>query len=154
MAKDYDPGIEVSHVKSGNGYKSWYVTVPVGKTSSTAIVKHYDTNEFVLDIADFFPGDAGRTVYQMVGDLAHNTGGVFIGDPNGLSDIAQVRRTEAMISSALRWDSTDHLEPHKLQLNPEVGDVSGFKWKKGDTDFNLGEMLRVSSENVYKKVPR
>ena len=28
-----------------------------------------------------------------------------------------------------------------------------MKWKKGDTDFNIGEMIRVASKNTLKNVP-
>ncbi len=113
----------------------------------------YATDKQVwIDITGLQEGDGGRTIYQMIGDWAHNTGRVFIGDPNGLSDAAQLRRTDQMISSALRWGTTDHLLPHELQLNPSSEAATPFKWRDGDTDYNLGEMLRASAESVLKPV--
>lgn len=113
----------------------------------------YATDKQVwIDITGLQEGDGGRTIYQMIGDWAHNTGRVFIGDPNGLSDAAQLRRTDQMISSALRWGTTDHLLPHELQLNPSNEAATPFKWRDGDTAYNLEEMLRANAESVLKPI--
>ena len=153
VAADFDPKIEVVKGKGGHNYQEWLVTSHGDNASSTASVKQFEDKSVVLDISEFFPGDAGRTIYQIVGDFAHNSGQVFVGDPNGLSEIAQLRRTENMISSALRWGTTDHLAPHEYQLKPLAQGVKGFEWKAGDTEFNLGQMLLVSSANTRNFIP-
>jgi hypothetical protein len=106
-----------------------------------------------VDISGFDPGEGGDRVYQAVGDWAHNNRYVFIGDPAGLSPIAQVRRTEQMISSALKWGTTDHLRPHPKQIRPETEGVSGFSWKEGDTANNIRQMARASYETIRNLVP-
>jgi len=57
----------------------------------------------------------GARVYQAVADWAHNNDYIFIGDPAGLSPVAQIRRTEQMMSSALKWGTARHLAPHAFQ---------------------------------------
>lgn len=57
----------------------------------------------------------GAYAYQMAFTWAHNNGKRMVPDPAGLTVINRLRRTEAMISSALRHGTTKHLEPHVEQ---------------------------------------
>ncbi len=90
-------------------------------------------------------GGGGAKVYQIAATFAHNTGRIFIGDPAGLSDEALRRRTEQMLSSALKFGTTEHLAPHPRQT---VGDkalgVPPLKWVYGDDLGNIRRMVEVN----------
>lgn len=155
IAGDYDPAIKIELRKENKNQRQWVISVPTSKGFQKATVtegKGRDKTVY-LDISEFSTGSGGRTVYQMIGDYAHNTGKVFIGDPNGLSAIAQIRRTENMLSSALRWGTTDHLQPHELQLKPDSSKVTPLQWKVGNTEFNIDQMLRASMGNLLNQIP-
>lgn len=53
-------------------------------------------------------------------EYALNARKVFIGDPAGLSDDALIRRTDLMLSIALKHRSTDHIAPHPRQLDGDA----------------------------------
>lgn len=110
-----------------------------------------------IDISGFSEGGQGEIVYQRVADWAHNNRYVFIGDPRGLSKTAQIRRTEQMLSSALKWGTTKHLEPHPLQVKPEVEGVAPLTWEEPTTpekdQQNIVEMARVSYDTWRTLVP-
>ena len=94
-----------------------------------------------VNVAEMREGQAGAVVYQAVATWAYNTGRVFIGDPDGLPDKAVVRRTEHMLSSALRHGTTRHLRPAAEQAMP---------WKAGD---DLGNMLALVEHANDARVP-
>jgi len=68
-------------------------------------------SEVWVNFTDVGEGSGGSALYAAVADYAYNTGRVFIGDPEGLSDIALRRRTEAMLSSALKRDAAPGATP-------------------------------------------
>ncbi|WP_426106341.1 PLxRFG domain-containing protein [Massilia sp. TSP1-1-2] len=110
-----------------------------------------------LDISNWKEGRMGARIYQAVATFAHNTGYTFIGDPSGLSDKALYRRTEQMISSALRHGTTAHLAPHALQteaVSTMAGqDLRPIKWQAGEHASNLREMLVSSYTNILQVFP-
>lgn len=107
-----------------------------------------------IDVSDLSSGEDGKRIYNAVANYAFNTGRVFIGDPAGLSDIALTRRLENMISSALKFGTTDHLWPHQRQVDgSEFLGVSGVRWKDGDVAHNLREMINASYEATVKQFP-
>jgi hypothetical protein len=120
----------------------------------------YETADTVwLDVSTMTSGESGGSeVYQAVADYAFNTDKVFIGDPEGLSDIAVVRRTENMVSSALRHGTATHLQPHFTQVegvDQEGGrlqNVATMPWTRNDGD-NLETLLVTSYNNVLKHFP-
>ncbi len=57
----------------------------------------------------------GARAYQIAFAWAHNNGKTMRPDPAGLTKINRLRRSEAMISSAMRYGTTKHLEPHQDQ---------------------------------------
>lgn len=141
IAADYDPAFKVRLLEDTKQKRQWVIDVPSKKGRTPVFVTEGKgkNKAIYIDISNFEPGEGGRTIYQMIGDYAHNTGKVFIGDPNGLSAIAQIRRTENMLSSALRWGTTDHLQPHELQLKPDSSKVIPLQWKVGNTGFNIDQ---------------
>lgn len=57
-----------------------------------------------------------------------------------------------MISSALKFGTTDHLWPHSEQLNARAG-VPAIKWKDGDFAGNLEGMVKASAGFVEQQFP-
>lgn len=110
--------------------------------------------EIWLDVSRLSEGDAGNAVYAAVADYAYNTGQVFIGDPAGLSDIALRRRSDAMLSSALKHGTTRHLAPHPRQVegNQALG-VPPLQWRDGDDLGNIQAMIDVTVESLAHFVP-
>ncbi|MDO8983009.1 PLxRFG domain-containing protein [Cypionkella sp.] len=107
-----------------------------------------------MDVSNMTEGGAGSAVYSAVADYAYNSGQVFIGDPEGLSDIALRRRTEAMLSSALKHGTTKHLEPHERQIKGDAAlGVTPLVWTDGDTVGNVESLIDVSVENLIHHVP-
>ncbi|NIA00575.1 PLxRFG domain-containing protein, partial [Massilia sp. CCM 8734] len=135
--------------------RAWHITSPSGEQAS--VYRNNRNKEIWLDISNWKEGRTGSGVYQAVATLAHNTGHVFIGDPAGLSDKALYRRTEHMISSALRHGTTKHLAPHARQVEATGtaggADVRPIDWQVGDDAHNLQEMLVSSYTNILHLFP-
>jgi hypothetical protein len=102
-----------------------------------------------LDISHSSPGLIGSRIYQAIADSAFNRRWVFKGDPQGLSQVALVRRTENMLSSAIRHGTTDHLEPHDYQLSGDAAlGVPPLRWRSGDTLANVQALIETSVANL------
>ncbi|MBX9607280.1 MAG: hypothetical protein K2Y51_13730 [Gammaproteobacteria bacterium] len=142
----------VGNSKSVGDVDAYFVlTLEQGKGG--AVFRHYKNGTLELDVSDLKTGEAGSMLYQIAGDYAHNNGLVFVGDRHGLSAVAQIRRTDNMLSSAVRWGTTKHLLPHALQRHPEVKGVPPLVWRKGNDPHNLREMARVQFETMVRLVP-
>ena len=141
---------------SGYGQTAYEITgrTKSGETIGPAVVTVDSTDGTVqLDIAAFKAGQRGNAVYQAVGDFAHNNGLVFIGDTGGLSPLAQVRRAENMLSSALRWGTTRHLGGHELMEDSQVAGVVPLDWKPGDDEHNIRRLITVTRTNTRALAP-
>ena len=123
-----------------------------GKATTTEFKVYQNKDAVWIDVSRLSEGNDGKRVYNAVANYAYNTGKVFIGDPDGLSKPAQSRRLENMISSALKFGTTDHLWPHDEQLSARAG-VPAIKWKDGDFAGNLESMIRASYEATLKQFP-
>lgn len=90
-------------------------------------------NEVWIDVSRSMPGYRTSAIYHGVANYAYNTGMVFVGDPNGLTEDSVIRRTSAMLSSALRFGTTSHFEAAKEQIKgfPEKG-IEPLNWKGDD----------------------
>ncbi|AEY69616.1 putative DNA methylase [Erwinia phage PEp14] len=126
-----------------------------GVTGRGRDINIYQTPEEVwFDVSNVNEGEGGAGIYQAVAEYALNTGRKFVGDPDGLSDIALRRRTEAMLSSALKHGTTDHLEPHERQLKGDKAlGVPALRWKEGDFAFNIRSLIDTSLANIKAAVP-
>lgn len=104
-----------------------------------------DVDDVWIDVSKLKPGGGGALVYAIAGDFAHNTERVFIGDPVDVSAAAMSRRPEAMLSSALRWGTTEHLAPHPKQVagNKALG-VPPLKWVQGDDLDNIRRLIDLN----------
>jgi hypothetical protein len=123
-------------------------------------VKHTDPYVSILPGS----GKNGRAMYQMAMMWAHNNGKTLAPDHAGITMINRLRRTEAMISSALRFKTTKHLEPHHHQfvgllptemyarLEDEHGAPSDInEFKEGGKNHDI-ELALLDLKNKYWKV--
>lgn len=93
----------------------------------------------------------GSRIYSAVGNYAFNNNKVFVGDPAGLSDVALFRRTENMLSLGLKFGTTRFMRPHRKQVNNNL--TAGLKWKEGDDDHNMKQLMMVSYNNIKTFMP-
>ncbi len=150
IAADIDPSIKVEDVSWSEKARSvrhkWEIVMPDGRK---AFVTERTDGRIVLNAARLKAGvSRGNALYNIASTYAHNNGRIFIGDPLGLSEDALYRRLENMISSSLRFGTTDHLQPH-----PDQANKLKIQWKNGNFDWNLEQMLQASYNSVIKFVP-
>ncbi|MDQ6991485.1 MAG: LPD38 domain-containing protein [Mariprofundaceae bacterium] len=150
----------VEYTGTQNVDKSWKVTMKatVKGEDATATAGVYQNGKYVwINAISLKEGvSGGSKLYHAVATYAHNNGLVFRGDPAGLKPVAHYRRLENMLSSALRFGTTDHIQPHAKQLkglNEGGWKLSPLKWVTGDTDANIQAMLDLSAEYVYAAIP-
>ena len=154
ILRDIEPGytaaesVEMGRANVEPADTAWNIRTPDGNE-----VQVYQKGKTVwIDVSNLKQGQAGSRIYNAVANYAHNTGKVFVGDPAGFSEVAQKRRAEQMLSSALKFGTTDHMQPHPKQLegNQELG-IPKLNWKVGDTAHNIRELARVTSEVTTKE---
>ncbi|MEN9926072.1 MAG: hypothetical protein RL268_2198, partial [Pseudomonadota bacterium] len=110
--------------------------------------------EVWIDVSRLSSGDGGSAIYAAVSDYALNTDRIFIGDPAGLSSAALVRRTDAMLSSALKHGTTRHLAPHQAQIDGDAdAGVPPLAWTAGKDADNIRSLIDVSVSSLMSRVP-
>ncbi len=131
------------------GFVSTTFESPDGKK----VMVHERDDKVWIDVANLVSGDRGSAIYAAVGNYAENSGKTFVGDPNGLSETAVIRRTNAMLSLAVRFGFTDFMEPAAEQLAgiPEKG-VPPLKWGTDAVD-NLNSLIDTVVSTVEHYVP-
>jgi hypothetical protein len=167
IAQDIDPGYRVerlgpSMTKEYKADRAWEVYVPDSQSRRGIILTN--AKDVWVDLQYLHEGkDNGNRIYAMAMAYAHNNGKKFIGDPHGLSRPAFYRRTESMLSSALKYGTTKHLAPHVAQEIP--GDYytghdqpwaqkqAKLDWKDGDDVHNIKELVYTSYRNAMLNVP-
>lgn len=104
-----------------------------------------DKEDVWIDVSLLSSGQDGARIYNIASTYAHNTGRIFIGDPAGLSDDALIRRPEQMLSSALKFGTTEHLAPHPRQITGDdrLG-VPSLQWVYGDHIGNIKRLIDVN----------
>lgn len=165
IAKEIDPAMRVRDESSlipaserKRIAKTWAVEMPDGKP---ATITENPKGEIWIDASKLGKGVSGGTkLYAMVSSYAAANGKTFIGDPDGLSEAALIRRTENMVSAALRDGTTRHLMPHERQMDPdgyrqsELNQyIRPINWIPGDDANNLEELLLSSYHNVKSLAP-
>jgi hypothetical protein len=130
--------------------EAWRITTPEGKEATV----YQDGHKVWLDVSRLEKGQDGSRIYNAVANYAHNTKRQLVPDPAGVSRVALKRRSEAMLSSALKFGTTDHLVPHEHQVNgrPDIG-LPALNWKAGDTAHNIHELARVTSASAEREYP-
>lgn len=168
IAQQIDPGMSVHDAtnlvspgkrRAESIVQMWMVSMPDGKAATVTENKRGD---IWIDASSLEKGQSGGSkLYAAVASYAAANGKVFIGDPAGLSEAALVRRTEQMLSSAIKEGTTRHLMPHPRQMDPAGYDANSkvnehirpINWVPGDDTNNLHELLQSSYHNVRKLVP-
>lgn len=134
IANDINPDIEVKVARDG---RNWTIIMEDG---SRAFVKTDSDDKIYVDASNLEAGKSrGSELYSIIGTYAHNNVLVFKGDPDGLSKMAMIRRTEQMLSSALKYGTTRHLEPHELQ---------DIEWRDNDDAGNMERLIEKSYRNA------
>lgn len=107
-----------------------------------------------VDVSDLEKGEGGSAIYAAVSDYAMNAGKVFVGDPEGLSAAALRRRTDNMLSTALKHGTTRHIAPHEYQVTGDTRlGVPPLRWTEGDDLANLAALIEVSTANLISHIP-
>lgn len=105
-----------------------------------------DAEDVWIDVSQLKGKGDGAMVYNIAANFAHNTGRIFIGDPNGVSADAMRRRPVHMLSSALKFGTTRHLAPHPDQVRGSKKDgIPPLQWVYGD---DLGNIRRLIDLNI------
>ncbi len=158
IARETDSGIEISAPYEPHPQERaegvgavWEVHMPDGQH---AWIRLLDGDRLVLDASELAPGhSAGNKLYHIVANYAWNMEMKFIGDPTGFSDDALYRRTENMLSSALKFQTTRHLEPHPRQLDPDIEGAYPLRWDEGNDRANVAHLVETSYKNILHAVP-
>lgn len=91
--------------------------------------------------------------YQIAFAWAHNNGKVMRPDPAGLTVINRLRRTMAMLSSAYRFGTTEHMEPHQDQYIALTEQAQKSKKEPEDTTSSnpaVNSQLGALKANMWK----
>ena len=106
-----------------------------------------------IDVSRLDEGERGSMVYAAILNYAHNTRRTLIGDPAGLSEAAIVRRTSAMLSSALRFGTTRHLAPADEQRTGIAArGIASLVWP-GDHAANTTALIDTFLANIHGQFP-
>lgn len=109
---------------------------------------------------DASPGRSGASmgsaVYAALFQYALNDGKVMMGDPNGLSPEALLRRTEHMLSAALKHGTTRMMAPHPRQVDPSQPQWDSgpqawahpLRWEPGNDEANLRALIETTYHNA------
>lgn len=117
-----------------------------------------DDGKVWIDVSDVEQGGGGQAIYAAVANYAYNAGKVFGGDPAGLSKSAIFRRTSNMLSSALRFGTTRHLDAAKEQIDGDMDNgIEPLNWHGSDIDkvealvhsFTTTSLRRAPELNEY-----
>ncbi|AOS80267.1 hypothetical protein Q5W_15460 [Hydrogenophaga sp. PBC] len=132
------------------GTESWVVSTSDGRLGTIT----RDGNEVYINVSAVGEGGGGSAIYDLVANYALNNGLVFIGDPNGVSEAAMRRRLENMLSSAVKYGTTDHIAPHPDQLlGNTVQGIAPLKWTPGDTLGNIRSLVEASLATTEAAAP-
>lgn len=169
IAKDMNTQFRVepfgkSQTKLDGAEKAWEVFMPNYKYRSAVIYEK--GNEVWINVARLQSGEnQGNEIYSLAAAYAYNNDKVFIGDPLGLTDKAFYRRAENMLSSALKYGTTKHIEPHVAQTDPDLyysfdektkdfgESVRKINWKKGDDAHNIKELIYTVYHGAITNIP-
>lgn len=112
-----------------------------------------DNGEVFIDVSNFAKGEFGQAVYAAVGNYAFNANKKFIADPAGLTADSLIRRTSNMLSLALRFGTTKHLDaaPQQIVGDPKNG-VEPLDWS-GDDLAKTQALIHTFITTLHNKLP-
>ena len=102
-------------------------------------IANIDSQNPMFDAENASPN--GAELYQIALAWVHNNN-LTLADPGYLTPINEARQTSAFLSSALRFNTTDHLTPTASQ------GLTG--WREGDTEHNIALMALKELEWMDK----
>ena len=146
IAKDKDPAIKVERESitqmDGSEKDTGHFRVELPEGGKGTISEK--DGKVWINASGVGEGKGGSLLYDLAANYARNKGLKFIGDPDGLSDAGMRRRLENMISSAVKYGTTEHLAPHDRQLNGDTKlGLPPLKWEDGAHAENLRSMVRA-----------
>ena len=165
LMAEIDPALRVSEkgVFDDKTAKRFVVTMPDNKSADVFVGKN---KEMWVNASQLKVGkSSGVALYAGMLNYAHNNGYVLKGDPLGVSTMATFRRTENMISSALKFGTTRHMRPSDTQRSPQsfkdrigysdgvINQFAPMAWEEGNDLANIDSMLRVSYANIQSLLP-
>ncbi|WP_232289515.1 hypothetical protein [Verrucomicrobium spinosum] len=97
------------------------------------------------------PRQGGDLVYQSAMTYARNNGLQFVPDPMGVKPIARRRRISQMLSSALRYRSTQHLSPQGYDPDTQTAydEVPGWRSDNSEGAYKHNVELMAKAELEY-----
>ena len=112
-----------------------------------------DDGRVWIDVSRLEEGGGGQQIYWAVANYAFNNKMKFVGDPMGLSEAAVARRTANMLATAIKFGTTEHIEPAEQQLwgNPDAG-IEPLEWKGTDFD-KLKSLIDTHVSTVINAIP-
>lgn len=129
------------------------------KTDDDKLFYVYSSNDgrVWIDVSRLEKTGIGGAIYAAIGNYAFNSHKKFAGDPDGLSPIAVIRRTHHMLSSALRFGTTRHLDAPTQQRKGtdtkgnRLEDVEPLDWTGSDIDRieAMVQTITKTAENFY-----
>ncbi|NIB43825.1 hypothetical protein HBA55_29755 [Pseudomaricurvus alkylphenolicus] len=151
IASEVDPGSSVKEIDPDqeDANRAWHIQI--GKAQA----KLYDAGgELWIDAVASTVGAGGSAIYAIVGNYAYNNNKVFIGDPGGFTSTGVIRRAENMLSSALKYGTTRHLDtgPDFDKARQSFG-LPAIKWTPGDDIGNIQALINANYANVAGNVP-
>jgi hypothetical protein len=153
IADAVELGFKISQsAEDSDGVIRFNVTTPLGKSGRFELEPG---GQLQLHIGDFDQGSAeGQKFYAIFNTWAARNGLKAVPDRQGLTPVNKYRRTENMLSSALRDGQTTHLSPADIQGLPHwrEGDF-GAEPTAQDQTFNVGYLALKSAETAFNSVP-
>lgn len=113
-----------------------------------------DDGRVWINVSKLETSGMGQKIYAAVANYAYNTGKVFIGDPAGLSKEAMFRRTSNMLSSALRFGTTRHLDAAKEQIDGDIENgIEPLDWRGSDID-KVEALIHTLTATAIRRSPQ
>lgn len=113
-----------------------------------------DNGEVFIDVSRFKTGERGQGVYAAVGNYAYNTRKVFIADPAGLTPDSLIRRTSNMLSLALRFGTTKHIDASLQQIKGDIENgVEPLDWR-GDDVAKTRALIHTFITTLHNQFPQ
>jgi hypothetical protein len=140
IAKEHGISAKIQNVSHRSDIeKAWRVDSGDG----FGFVIQYSDGRLEVSLKHMKKGGSGSAIYSSAGAYAHNNNLIFHSDRLGFSgDTGVSRRLENLASLALKFGSTDFLEPFGK---------SSDKWVRGDFNNNISLLLKDSYDSVKSK---
>lgn len=144
--------VTIIPMDEADGARQFLLVMPDQTMARLTVEKRYKggkTPGAWLDARDLNKEGYGRLAYQIALAWAHNNRTPLYPDES-LSYINTFRRTEQMISAALKYGTTEYMRPHPDQTLHGWIEEPRFQ----EEDHNLALMLLTSMERYEENIPK